>query len=80
MVVSGHTQAGSIDLVVGRMADQPKEGVFVDPNFEIDAARINISQKTDVDKNFNLPNGSVRASKCKKRSFFKGRWNKIDCT
>lgn len=48
-----------IDLVVGRMASKPKDDVFVDPDFEIDAARIYISQKTDIDKNFKLPNGSM---------------------
>lgn len=55
----GHTQAASIDFVVGRMGPKPKADVYVDPNFEIDAARIYISQKTDVDKNFNLANGKI---------------------
>lgn len=61
----GHTQAGSIDFVVGRMASKPKDGVYVDSNFEIDAARIYLSQKTDVDKNFNLPNGSSGPAEAK---------------
>ena len=61
----GDTQAGSMDLVVGRMSATPQESdksnkkVFVDPDFEKDAARIHISQKTDVDKNFNIVNGVV---------------------
>lgn len=55
----GHTQAGSIDIVVGRMGAAVKSGISVDPNFEIDAARIHISQKTDVDKNFKLANGKM---------------------
>lgn len=55
----GHTQAGSIDIIVGRMGASPKSDVHVDPNFEIDAARIHISQKTDVDKNFKLANGKM---------------------
>jgi hypothetical protein len=61
----GDTQAGSIDLVVGRMGANPREvdsnqnKVFVDPNFSIDSARIYMSQKTDIDKNFNLVPGSV---------------------
>mgnify|MGYP001574482253 CR=1 FL=1 len=55
----GHTQAASIDIVVGRMASAPRTGVNVDPNFDIDAARIHISQKTDVDKNFKLANGKI---------------------
>lgn len=54
-----------IDIVVGRMASKPKENVFVDPDFEIDAARIYISQKTDIDKNFKLPNGSMGQSEGK---------------
>lgn len=56
MVGKGIHKHGSIDIVAGRMASKPKEDVFVDPNFGVDAARINISQKTDVDKNFSLPN------------------------
>ena len=49
----GNTQCASIDIVVGRMGPNPKK-VHVDPNFTTDAARIFISQKTDVDKNFKL--------------------------
>ena len=53
----GATSAGSIDLVVGR---QPFDSqTNVDPNFITDAARIHISQTTDVDKNFNLAAGSI---------------------
>ena len=48
----GATGAGTIDLVVGRMSWNPKSDIYVDPNFESDAARIYISQKTDIDKNF----------------------------
>lgn len=55
----GHTQAGTIDLVVGRMGDKPKDGIYVDPDFETDAARIYISQKTDIDENFKLVEGSI---------------------
>lgn len=54
-----------IDLVVGRMASKPKDDVYVDPDFEIDAARIYISQKTDIDKNFKLPNGSMGQAEAK---------------
>ena len=68
---SGDTHCASIDLVAGRMAsdatavgadDQP---MSVDPNFKIDAARIYISQKTDVDANFGLADGAVGASTAK---------------
>jgi len=61
----GHTQAGTIDIVVGRMASNPQADVYVDPNFEIDAARIYISQKTDVDKNFRLANGKMGSAEAK---------------
>jgi len=54
---SGNTQAGSVDIVVGRMASVeggPNANVTVAPNFFTDAARIYVSQKTDVDTNFGL--------------------------
>jgi len=61
----GHTQAGAIDIVVGRMGPKPKmfdqndNKWFTDPDFVKDSARIYISQKTDVDENFNLVTGKV---------------------
>jgi hypothetical protein len=58
----GDTQAGTIDIVVGRMGYKPEDGVFVDPNFETDSARIYISQKTDVDENFKLAPGTIGSS------------------
>ena len=66
---AAHTQAGSIDIFVGLGAPWPREYVGtkqtipVDKNFITDAARIYISQKTDVDSIFNLPAGSVGISK-----------------
>ena len=50
----GHTQASSIDIVVGRGAPVPDHDANVDPSFSNDAARIHISQKTDIDDNFAL--------------------------
>ena len=64
----GHTQCDAIDLVAGLGGAFPREvekirtesGEIVEspiktnPNFYVDAARIYISQKTDVDKNFGL--------------------------
>ena len=60
----GHTQCGAIDIVVGMGAPHPRkfikqedgswDKVKVDKNFRADAARIYISQKTDIDDNFNL--------------------------
>ena len=64
----GGTQCASIDMVVGRMSSVkggPKSNVYVDPNFEADAARIYISQKTNIDKNFDLVKGEVGMSKAK---------------
>jgi len=71
----GHTQAGAIDIVVGRMSPFPqshdREGNLVkaspifgyalngDGKQVCDAARIYISQKTDVDSNFSLADGVV---------------------
>lgn len=60
----GDTHCGSIDLVAGRMAWRARshndegEKIYVDPNFTVDAARVYISQKTDVDHNFRLAKGS----------------------
>ena len=53
---SGDTQCGAIDLVVGRNPCQEVnyEKYFVNPDFKKDAARIYISQKTDIDNYFGL--------------------------
>jgi hypothetical protein len=53
----GRTGAGSVDIVVGRMAGTkkgPDSNQIVAPNFFTDAARIYISQTTDIDSNFGL--------------------------
>lgn len=63
-----HAGAHSIDLVVGRSSGNPsvrekieqiltlgnKGSVYVDPDFKNDAARIYLSQKSDIDEYFNL--------------------------
>lgn len=56
----GDHQASMIDIVVGRMAYDVQDRVEVDNNFVKDAARIYISQKTDVDDNFNLSQGETK--------------------
>lgn len=61
----GDTQCAAIDLIVGRMASSPQNNVYVDPDFTVDAARIYISQKTDIDINFNLVDGQVGNAKAK---------------
>ena len=64
----GDTHCGSIDIVAGRMGNEARSEdsqgnkVYVDPHFTKDAARIYISQKTDIDKNFNLAEGVVGMS------------------
>lgn len=68
---AGDTQASMIDMCVGRMAwapasaDEQGNTIHADPNFKVDAARIYISQKTDVDDNFELCDGGVGNSKTK---------------
>ena len=61
----GHTQASSIDIVVGRGAPVPTSDINVDPSFQMDAARIYISQKTDIDDNFRIVNGGMGSSHAK---------------
>ena len=62
----GATGAARIDLVVGRMSpSKPKDGDSVDNSFQADAARIYISQLTDIDKNFGVDPG--------KSGFMEGR-------
>jgi len=68
----GDTQAASIDIVCGRMAHGArtihpitKEKLWTDPDFKVDAARIYISQKTDLDENFKLTTGRVGTSRAK---------------
>ena len=56
----GHTQCDSIDLVAGAGGHNPQqvdatgEKSYTNPNFALDAARIIISQKTDIDRNFSI--------------------------
>lgn len=68
---SGDTQCASIDMIVGRLGknvrkvDENNQQLWVDPNFKLDAARIYLSQKTDIDKNFDLVSGKVGQSTAK---------------
>jgi hypothetical protein len=61
----GHTKASSIDVVVGRLGSEGKpvdddgKKLFVEPDFAKDACRIHVSQKTDIDENFKLAEGSI---------------------
>jgi hypothetical protein len=68
---SGDTKCSSIDLVVGRISpvavEEAENGqlIYSDNNITLDAARIYISQKTDIDENFKLTDGSIGNSKAK---------------
>jgi len=61
----GDTHSGKIDIVVGMQGINVKEEsedgqrLYTDPDLILDAARIYISQKTDVDDNFHLKDGKV---------------------
>ena len=61
----GNTHSYSIDLVAGRMGsraakkDKLNKTVYVNPNFTLDAARIYISQKSDIDHYLKLKEGKV---------------------
>ncbi len=56
----GAMSAARIDLVVGRMSGaKPANGSLVGNSFQADAARIYISQLTDIDKNFGIDDGYV---------------------
>ena len=63
--MQGEPKCSSIDIVVGRLAGKAMEvneqGVItpVNPDFEKDSARIYISQRTNVDENFNISPGRV---------------------
>lgn len=63
----GAINAASIDLVVGRMAGARDgqgvdDGTHVDNSFSADAARIHISQMTDIDKNFGIATNEITAA------------------
>jgi hypothetical protein len=65
----GDTHSGKIDIVVGMQGINVKEEaedgqrLYTDPDPILDAARIYISQKTDIDDNFHLKDGKVGNSK-----------------
>lgn len=64
----GSPKSGMIDLVVGRMAYNPRqvdeEGntLFAEPNFTTDASRIYISQRADIDEYMSLVAGKIGKS------------------
>ena len=74
----GHQKCSTIDIVAGRVSSQSTttitgetgepEPTLVDPSFEHDAARIYISEKTDIDENFNLTDTNRFVHKSEGRS------------
>lgn len=63
----GFEDSSAIDIVCGRgksISDEDKKGAAViNPDFFSDAARIYISEKTDIDKNFKLTKGTIGDSR-----------------
>ena len=59
---AGYTQCGKIDLVAGLNSVADPNTKRTNPNFFNDAARIYISQKSDVDRYFGLSEGSETVS------------------
>jgi hypothetical protein len=67
---SGYSAFGarcsSIDMVVGRLSANfeasTNPNIYAFDNYDLDAARVYVSQRTDVDKNFGIKNGNVGES------------------
>jgi len=70
---SGYSSFGarcsSIDMVVGRLSANVEASTnpnsYCVDNYDLDAARIHISQRTDVDENFALKDGSIGNAKAR---------------
>lgn len=58
----GHDNCGMIDIVVGRFSNRNIDDT-VEPDFFKDAARIYISQKTDIDSNFQIKSDKKQEGK-----------------
>jgi hypothetical protein len=66
--IKASTSCAAIDIVVGRKSGDEKYNIRTQkapPDFIYDAARIYISQKTDIDKSFNIPTGKSGAPTAK---------------
>lgn len=63
----GHSKCGTIDIVAGRLSNVDATSLSgpVNSNTGADAARVYISQKTDVDDNYNLSPGVTGISKAR---------------
>lgn len=63
---AGNTHCAAIDIVAGlsgmlarEIDPDTEESVYTNKNVSLDAARVYVSQRTDIDKNFNLAEGYV---------------------
>ena len=65
---AGYTQCGKIDLVAGLNSIEDPNIKKTNPNFFNDAARVYISQKSDVDRYFGIAEGSETVSSIDKSS------------
>lgn len=65
---AGYTQCGKIDLVVGLNSVQDPNTKRTNPNFFNDAARVYISQKSDIDRYFGIAEGSESVTSVNKSS------------
>jgi hypothetical protein len=74
----GNSHAGTIDIVTGlggilaRQVNEVGEKVLFNKNMYLDAARVYVSQKTDVDKNFGLVDGTVGSPNARSAVAVKG--------
>lgn len=68
------TSIGMIDIAVGRVGnvdalgdpvrgDEPVQDIYSEGDFDLDAARIYLSQKSDIDELFSLPDGNLGSAK-----------------
>lgn len=67
----GDAGAGTVDIVAGRMSHKPSQvdsqgkELRANPDLKLDASRIYVSQKTDIDDNFDLVDGKLGNSKAR---------------
>jgi hypothetical protein len=73
----GHSHCAAIDIVAGNLGFNAKsrnnrqEKIFVDPDFKLDAARIYLSQRSDVDSYFGLNRPTGGGSTSDTKGFYK---------
>lgn len=73
----GAKRSGAIDIVVGRTSaivkeqNNNNEKVLTNPSIPTDAARLSLSQRSDVDTNFYLPDGKIGNRKNKSSATLK---------